>query len=82
MQFIYSINKNELFLARDKYGIGLSIILVIDFVFASEIKCILKYSQEKIIFQKSLAQTCFGQILVIQLLLIKLRSCLQVIFEI
>ncbi len=59
--YIFNKTKNELFLARDKYGIRpIYYFSEIDFVFASEIKCILKYSKEKLDFsKKSLAQTCF-----------------------
>lgn len=59
--YIFDTNKNELFLARDKYGIRpIYYMNETDFVFASEIKCILKYAKDKIDFSKSsLAQTCF-----------------------
>ena len=59
--YIFDTNKNELFLARDKYGIRpIYYMNEADFVFASEIKCILKYAKDKINFSKSsLAQTCF-----------------------
>ena len=59
--YIFDTSKNELFLARDKHGIRpIYYWNESDFVFASEIKCILKYSKKKINFsKKSLAQTCF-----------------------
>ena len=59
--YIFDTTKNELFLARDKYGIRpIYYLNGSDFVFSSEIKCILKYSKEKLDFsKKSLAQTCF-----------------------